>query len=112
MIVPTVVLTSWMTASAAEDFLIYLDGASHITLMGEPTFGSTGQPLFLDLPGGGSARIVTKRDTYPDGRDFVGYGIRPDIPVAPSVEDIRTGRDAVLERALAFLRSELTNARR
>jgi C-terminal processing protease CtpA/Prc len=74
--------------------------------------GSAGQPLFLDLPGGGSARIVTKRDTYPAGRDFVGYGIRPAIPVAPSVEDIRTGRDAAPERAPAFLRSEPTNARR
>jgi hypothetical protein len=30
---------------------------------------------------GGSARICTKKDTYPNGKEFVGYGIKPDIEV-------------------------------
>jgi hypothetical protein len=33
--------------------------------------GSTGQPLGIALPRGGFGRGVTKRDTYPDGRDPV-----------------------------------------
>ncbi len=60
--------------------------------------------MFVDLPGGGIARIVTKRDTYPDGRDFVGFGIQPDVAVAPSVADVQAGQDVVLERALVHLR--------
>ncbi|HEY3520547.1 MAG TPA: hypothetical protein VGK80_05835, partial [Rhodanobacteraceae bacterium] len=55
------------------------------------------------LPGGGSARICVKRDTYPDGREFVGLGIAPQIEVAPTVTDIRDGRDPVIEAAAAAL---------
>jgi C-terminal processing protease CtpA/Prc len=100
---PTLVLIGRKTASAAEDFLIMADGIEHITTMGEPTHGSTGQPLSLKLPGGGSARISAKRDFYPDGREFIGLGVQPDVLVGATVEDIRAGRDIVLERALNHL---------
>jgi carboxyl-terminal processing protease len=106
---PTVVLQEHDTFSAAEDFLITVDALPHVTTMGRPSGGSTGQPLFLDLPGGGTARICTKRDTFPDGRDFVGIGIQPDIVVRTTVEDMRAGRDPVLDRAVAFLRERLTD---
>jgi len=66
--------------------------------------GSTGQPLFISLPGGGMARICTKADTYPDGRAWVGHGIQPTVKAVPTVADLRRGRDTVLEAALAQLR--------
>jgi len=46
-----------------------------------------------------SAACCTKRDTYPDGRELVGIGVQPAQQVRPTVEDIRAGRDAVLEAA-------------
>jgi carboxyl-terminal processing protease len=107
VVVPTVVLHDHATFSAAEDFLVALDGLPHVTTMGRPTGGSTGQPLILELPGGGGARICTKRDSYPDGRDFVGVGIRPDFYVQPSLEDVRGGRDPAVALALDFLREEV-----
>lgn len=85
---PVVVLIGHNTASAAEDFLIAADNQKHIVFMGEPTSGSTGMPYRFDLPGGGSARICVKKDTYPDGREFVGCGIQRDIRVAPTVKTI------------------------
>jgi C-terminal processing protease CtpA/Prc len=103
---PTIVLIGRKTASAAEDFLVMADGIDHVRTMGEPTFGSTGQPLMMDLPGGGSARISTKRDVYPDGREFIGLGVQPDIEVKPTVEAFLSGKDDVLERALATLLAE------
>src|SRR5690606_21876796 len=57
--IPTVILTSNYTASAAEDFLIYLYNQDHITRIGDFTYGSTGQPLQIELPGNGSAWICT-----------------------------------------------------
>lgn len=101
---PVAVLTSPRTYSAAEDFAVAFDAMDRGTLVGQPTGGSTGQPLFFTLPGGGSARITTKRDTYPDGRDFVGTGVRPDVAVAPTLEDLRRGRDPELQAALDALR--------
>lgn len=105
IVVPTVLLIGHQTASAAEDFLIYADNQKHMIRMGENTFGSTGQPFFFDLPGGGSARVCTKKDTYPDGREFVGYGVKPDVTVKKTLDDHLKGRDAVLSRALEHLKT-------
>jgi len=105
LIVPTVVLQEHATFSAAEDFLIAIEKIPQITTIGRPSGGSTGQPLALELPGGGRANICTKRDTYSDGRDFVGIGIAPDIFVEATIEDVQSGRDPALERAVQLLRS-------
>ena len=106
IIVPTVLLLGHKTASAAEDFLIYADNQKHMIKMGENSFGSTGQPYMFELPGGGSARVCTKKDTYPDGREFVGYGIKPDIEVIPTVKDYLENRDPVMEKAIEYLRKK------
>lgn len=107
MTVPIVILFGPGTASAAEDFLVIVDPIEHITFVGESTFGSTGQPMRINLPGGGRARICTKRDSYPDGRDFVGYGIQPDVVVKITVDAIRAGRDPVLDRGIQVLKDKL-----
>lgn len=100
---PVLMLTSARTYSAAEDFVVAFDAMQRGRIVGEPTGGSTGQPLIFDLPGGGTARVCTKRDSYPDGRAFVGVGIQPQVKAAPTVADFRAGRDTVLETALALI---------
>ncbi|MGW8390868.1 S41 family peptidase [Pseudoduganella sp. HUAS MS19] len=100
---PVLVLTGAATFSAAEDFAVAFDVMQRGSLVGEATGGSTGQPLFIRLPGGGSARICTRQDTYPDGRAFVGVGVQPQHLVRQTVDGVRAGRDEVLEAALASL---------
>jgi carboxyl-terminal processing protease len=101
---PLVVLIGNGTASAAEDFLIMLNGLpNRAIVMGQPSYGSTGQPLSFDMPGGGSARICTKKDTYPDGKEFVGVGVIPDIIVQRNINDMLAGKDAELEAAIKEL---------
>lgn len=104
IVVPTVILIGHQTASAAEDFLIFADNQEHMTKIGEPTFGSTGQPLKIKLPAGGSARICTKKDTYPNGKEFVGVGIKPDIEVSKTLQDYIENKDPVLEKATEYLK--------
>jgi C-terminal processing protease CtpA/Prc len=77
------------------------------TIIGEPTGGSTGQPLIFDLPGGGYARVCSKHDRYPDGKEFVGVGVQPNVVVHPNIADFRAGRDTVLLAALDFLAHKL-----
>jgi C-terminal processing protease CtpA/Prc len=60
--------------------------------------------LNFKLPGGGSVRICTKDDSYPDGRVFEGVGVFPQVKVSPTVSDIRQGKDAALERAIKMLK--------
>lgn len=107
IVVPTVLLIGHGTASAAEDFLISADNQKHMVKIGSRSYGSTGQPLQFDLPGGGAARVCTKKDTYPDGREFVGYGVKPDIEVEPDVADFVANRDKVLDTALSYLQKKL-----
>lgn len=102
--IPIAVLTSRQTGSAAEDFLVALDGDPRFTIVGEPTNGSTGQPIFLQVAGGLTVWICTKRDTYPDGREFVGVGVQPHVRALDTVESLRAGRDVVLEAAVEVLR--------
>ena len=106
---PVVVLASAATFSAAEDFLVAWKNSGRGKIIGEPSGGSTGQPLSFTLPGGGTARVCTKKDTFPDGAEWVGKGIDPDILVHPSLADVQAGKDTVLDRALAFLRSAAGN---
>jgi len=104
---PVVVLISCYTGSAAEDFLIFIDGWGRFTTVGEPTWGSTGQPLSLQLPGGGGARICTKRDTYPDGRDFVGYGVQPAVKIERTPAALIGKEDNILSKGLEVLKGKL-----
>ncbi|BBB68692.1 hypothetical protein UNDYM_4439 [Undibacterium sp. YM2] len=100
---PVVVLAGAKTFSAAEDFLMSFVTMQRGTVIGSATAGSTGMPMSFKLPGGGSARICVKHDSFPDGREFVGKGILPDMEIVPTVADIRAGRDVVLDKAVAVL---------
>ncbi len=100
---PTVLLQSAYTYSAAENFVLVMQQMPQVTTMGTTTAGSTGQPLILRLPHGIYAGITTKRDMTPEGEDFVGVGLTPDVEVADSPEAIAEGRDLPLERAVEHL---------
>ncbi len=104
---PVVLLTGPRTFSAAEDMAMAFAVSQRGVIIGETTAGSTGQPLMFHLPGGGMARICAKRDTWPDGSPLVGVGVTPDIEVAPSVSDIKAGRDPVMEAAMNWIREQL-----
>jgi carboxyl-terminal processing protease len=97
---PLVVLIGSHTVSAAEDFVVPLDYVNRALLIGSKTAGTTGNPLTVTLPGGGVFRVCSKRDSYPDGKEFVGFGINPDIAVEPTQLDIYEGRDPTLAKAI------------
>lgn len=101
--VPTVVLQSAYTYSAAENFVLVMQQMPQVTTIGTTTAGSTGQPLILRLPHGVVAGITTKRDLTPDGEDFVGVGLVPDVKVLDQAAAIAQGRDLPLERAVEHL---------
>ena len=97
---PVAMLIGNQTFSAAEDFAVAFDVAKRGPLIGEPTGGSTGNPIPLRLPGGGFARICSKRDRYPDGKEFVGVGVMPTQRVPRTVAEFLAGTDAALEAAV------------
>ena len=106
---PLVVLINVETRSASENFLVALDSTKRSTLIGESTGGTTGQPYFFNLTGGLRACIVAPKNVYPNGRFFVGFGIKPDIEIHPTVNDFMKKRDVILERAVDYLSRNKTN---
>ena len=100
---PVIVLAEPATYSRAEDFAVVFDAMKRGRIVGEATGGSTGQPLSIPLPGGGSLRICTKHDRYPDGKEFVGVGVLPGIVVLADGRGFPGGRDTVLEAAVRLL---------
>ena len=104
---PLVVLTSAQTFSAAEDFVVMFNNSKRGITIGSTTGGSTGMPYFFNLPGGGSARICTKRDCFPNGKEFVGIGIKPDIEIQETVLSIQKHKDIALDGAIEYLEGKL-----
>ena len=100
---PVAVLTSGATFSSAEDFVAIFEAMHRGVIIGEPTGGSTGQPFTFKLPGGGSARICTKETRTPDGNFYMGIGIQPQVVMRPSIADIRSGKDPIVEKAVEIL---------
>ena len=101
---PIVVLIGIESGSATEDFLVLLHSSKLATLVGSKTSGSTGQPLRFEFDYGVNGRICTRRSTYPDGREFVGVGIIPDVEINPTVEDILNDQDVVLDKGIQILK--------
>jgi hypothetical protein len=102
---PVVVLTSGATYSAAEDFTATFKSMKRGKVFGQPTGGSTGQPVFFSLPGGGAGYVCSKRDLQGNGAEFVGIGIQPDVSVYQTVKGIKDGKDEVLDAAVKYLQA-------
>jgi carboxyl-terminal processing protease len=98
---PVVMLIGPRSLSATDVFAETFHRLQRGKLIGEPTGGSTGDPLAFALPGGGSGRVATSADV---GAGLVGRGVHPDVLVPRTVKDFLAGRDAALETGIAALR--------
>jgi carboxyl-terminal processing protease len=87
-------------ASACEDLVGPFKDNRRATLIGETTEGSSGPAYLYDFKNGMTVGIAVKRQYFPDGSEFEGVGIQPDIEIHSSVDDLRAGRDRALDKAL------------
>lgn len=104
---PVAVLSSARTSGAGADLLVAFRNAQRGPIVGEPSAGGTGQVLTLPLSRGWFFRVTVTRDAFPDGSEFAATGIAPEMAVTETVADFQSGKDAVLERAVAFVRDKL-----
>lgn len=99
---PVVLLIGPRSISATDVFAESFRMMNRGAIIGEPTGGSTGDPVGFGLPGGGSARVSTSANV---GTDLVGHGVQPTQFVPRTVQDFQGNRDAALEAAIAPLRA-------
>ena len=99
---PIILLVNGSTFSAAEDFTVLFKNANRGKVVGTPTGGSTGNPIFIDLGWGYTGRICTRHEKLADGTEFMGVGIQPDVLVEET-ESVILGNDNVIEEALKII---------
>jgi carboxyl-terminal processing protease len=97
---PVVLLTGPRSISATDVFAETFRAMERGTIIGEPTGGTTGDPVGFALPGGGFGRVSTSANV---GTDLVGRGVQPQLLVPRTVEDFLANRDAALEAAVTEL---------
>jgi carboxyl-terminal processing protease len=102
---PVVLLTNARTASAAEVFAAALRETNRASVIGEATCGCVlGIRRRHQLPDGGILDVSEMDYHTARGARLEGTGLRPDVSVEPTREDLRRRRDRALERALEILK--------
>ena len=101
-----VFLTDGRAISYAESVMGYVKDRKLATIIGGPTAGTNGNIVTFTTPGGFAITFTGMRVTGHDGRaQHHMVGIAPDIRLDPTLAGVRTGRDELLERALAQLQN-------
>ncbi len=104
---PVAVLMGPACMSSCEAFLLMMKQAPRATLVGQRSFGSSGNPRPTFLPNGVLVFIPSWKAMRPNGTTFEGQGIEPDVRVLSEGVDFAR-HDPVLHAALGFLRQSKT----
>ena len=102
---PIVILQSSRTFGGAEEFALALHEEKRAVIVGEPSAGSTGNTVDEVLPGGAILSVCAMRIEYPDGRQFTGAGIEPDVKILPTRQDVFNHHDLVLKKGVELILS-------
>ena len=100
---PVELLTTRWTASAGETFTWAMNTQAHITQIGDTTSGGFSDVIARELPNGWLYFVSVGDFRNAEGKSEEGTGIVPAIISTNTKEDIDTGKDKVLELAIAKL---------
>jgi hypothetical protein len=87
-------------ASSNESFIAAMGQLPNVTLVGDRTAGSTGNPGTFPLANGWSYTVSRWIEYTTDNRPIEDIGLTPDVFVPAGPEDFAMSRDPVLDRAL------------
>ena len=95
----TIVLVNGSSASASEIVAGALQDYKKATIVGETTYGKGVVQQLFDLSGGSVLKVTTAEWLTPEGRSINKDGIKPDVEVERSYEDINAMRDPQMDKA-------------
>ncbi|UCC81195.1 MAG: hypothetical protein JSW64_07520 [Candidatus Zixiibacteriota bacterium] len=104
---PVAILIDVMNGSASERFSGCMQSVGRATIIGERSPGVVGPSDMKKLPNGATLMYLVAQSLTPDGIVLEGRGVIPDISVALDRTALLEGRDTQIERAIAYLMSEL-----
>jgi C-terminal processing protease CtpA/Prc len=95
--------------SSNESFVMLLQQAKDCVVVGQPTFGSSGNPEPGELSNGVPVYLPSWQDLRLDGTVIEGEGLKPDVEVPCTAKDLESG-DPILGKALELLRAKADKA--
>ena len=95
----TIVLVNGTTASASEIVAGALQDYGKATIVGEKTYGKGVVQNLYDLSDGTLLKVTTAEWYTPKDRSINGEGIKPDVEVERTYEDINAMKDPQLDKA-------------
>lgn len=104
---PLVVISGQYVGSSSEDFLALMKEMNRGVIVGEPSVGCIGEPMFIPLPGDLIAMICAKKYVNQDGTQPNATGILPDIFEERDYNAYLKGKDNVLDRAINVLKQQI-----
>jgi hypothetical protein len=94
-------------ASSNESFILAMSQLPNVTVVGDRTAGSTGNPGTFPLAGGWSYTVSRWIEYTQDNQVIEDNGIMPDVVVPVTAADFASGRDPVLDWALSRVSAPL-----
>ncbi|MEK7115807.1 MAG: S41 family peptidase [Patescibacteria group bacterium] len=101
--IPTVVLVNQGSASAAEIVAGALQDYSLAKIVGMNTFGKGSVQDYVELPDKSSFKLTIAEWLTPNGRSIDKVGIKPDVIIDRTIDDINAERDPQLDKAVEIL---------
>lgn len=98
----TVLLVDERSVSNAEMFSQTVKHYKLATIIGRPTAGANGNRNDINLLNGFQISFTGMKVTNPDETLFHAVGVIPDILVNETPDDIKSGKDIYMEKALEF----------
>ena len=98
-----VLLMDETSQSQAEFTIMSLRQAPGAVVVGSPSVGADGNAIYITLPGGCRTRFTTMGVLTPEGEETQRVGLQPDVFCRPTAEDLRQGRDVLLEKAVELI---------
>ena len=97
---PIAILMSNKSVSSAENVAQMLEYLPNVTVVGQLSACTNGTVTSFWLPGNVSLTFTGMRLRNPDGSEFHGIGVIPDVEVVPTPEEFAAGIDPELQAAL------------
>ena len=98
------VLVSEASGSSSEIFAHAIQLQKRGRVFGAKTSGAVLGADIGPLPGGGELQVSVRDFLAADGTRLEGVGVQPDVVMETRVEDLRAGRDPVLQAAADYVR--------
>ena len=101
---PVIVLTNRQCYSATNNLVSIMRLLPHVTVMGDCTGGGSGFPFSSELPIGWGIRFSACPILDAD-KKHTEFGIEPDEKVSMTEEDMKKGKDTIIEAAIGHVLS-------